>query len=365
MNLDPRLARLRGPAVPTRHNARTIAALTSNPGCARRALLDTAGVDKEALAAHIGDPAPFGQSRFAITRGNAFEARVKEDGCAELLRLLRDVLGLDLGEVAYADLAVGGDDLDLRRGHSERLLTEAADGTTGTVFDHPLLRLPVGGQQVYLEPDLVAFQHDGVFHVVEVKSFPVIDGQADPTKVAAAAIQSAVYVLALRRLLGSDDAVSADVVLVCPENFSNRPVATWVDVRRQLLVLGHQLDRLTRIETLLDGVPAGLTLDLAPGPDGQPTRPAAELVDALGALDARYAPGCLSTCDLGFFCRREASGRTATLGAAVREQLGGVETVAAALGIAVGTEPVADDQAEVAAALRTTARIYADALARA
>ena len=363
MNLDPRLAQLRGPTAPTRHNARTIAALTSNPGCARRALLDTAGVDKEALARHIGYPAPFGQSRFAITRGNAFEARVKEDGCAELLRLLREVLGLEEGEVTYANLEeIPGDGLDLRSSRSEQLLTGA--GAAGTLFDHPLLRLPVAGQQVYLEPDLVAFQHDGVFRVVEVKSFPVIDGQADPAKVAAAAIQSAVYVLALRRLLGSDDAVSAEVVLVCPENFSNRPVATRVDVRRQLLVLAHQLARLTRVETLLDGVPTGLTLDLAPAADGRPTRPAGELVDALATLDARYAPGCLSTCDLGFFCRREASGRTATLGTAVREQLGGVETVAAALDIAAGTTPVTDDQAEVAAALRTTARVYADALAR-
>ena len=367
MSTDPRLAELRGPTAPTRHNARTIAALTSNPGCARRAVLDTAGVDKEALARHVGYPAPFGQSRFAITRGNAFEAQVKENGCAELLRLLREVLGLDLGEVGYADLAdVGGNEtLDLRRNHSERLLARAGDGGAGTLFDHPLLRLTVGGQQVYLEPDLVAFQHGGVFHVVEIKSFPVIDGQADPAKVAAAAIQSAVYVLALRRLLGDDERVSADVVLVCPENFSNRPVASRVDVRKQLLVLEHQLGRLTRVETLLDALPPGLTLDLAPDSEGRPTRPADQLADALGVLEARYAPGCLVTCDLGFFCRGEASGRTDALGVSVREQLGGVEAVATALGIAAGKVPVTEEQEEEAALLRTTARVYAEALSRA
>ena len=37
--------------------------------------------------------------------------------------------------------------------------------------------------------------------MVEIKSFSVIDGQADGEKVAAAAIQSAVYVMALRDLL--------------------------------------------------------------------------------------------------------------------------------------------------------------------
>ncbi|WP_344838147.1 hypothetical protein [Nonomuraea dietziae] len=39
--------------------------------------MDGAGVDKDAAARHLGFPAPFGQSPFAITRGNAFEALVK------------------------------------------------------------------------------------------------------------------------------------------------------------------------------------------------------------------------------------------------------------------------------------------------
>jgi hypothetical protein len=79
---DARLDRLRGRALPVNHNARTIAALAANPGCPRRALMDAAGVDKQKIAAHIGYPAPFGQSRFAITRGNAFEAQVKGNGAA-------------------------------------------------------------------------------------------------------------------------------------------------------------------------------------------------------------------------------------------------------------------------------------------
>lgn len=69
-NVGQRLAAIRGGGVPSRHNARTIAALTTNPGCARRAVLDCAGVDKQRLAAYIDYPARFGQSQFAITRGN-------------------------------------------------------------------------------------------------------------------------------------------------------------------------------------------------------------------------------------------------------------------------------------------------------
>ena len=89
----PSVSEIRGAAAPCRHNARTIAALTANPGCTRRAVLDTAGVDKQQLAKRIGFPARFGQSQFAIIRGNAFEAQVKADGCAELLRVLAETPG--------------------------------------------------------------------------------------------------------------------------------------------------------------------------------------------------------------------------------------------------------------------------------
>ena len=147
--------------------------------------MDAAGIDKDAAARHLGFPAPFGQSPFAITRGNAFEAQVKADGCAELLRLLRDVLGLPIPEVAYDDLDdVGGNDsrscatpapgtlLDARRGRRRR--RRARCSTIRCCG----WRSP--GTRVYLEPDLIAFQLGGRFHVVEIKSFAVIDGQADP-----------------------------------------------------------------------------------------------------------------------------------------------------------------------------------------
>src|SRR5207237_448217 len=149
--------------------------------------------------------------------------------------------------------------------HERSRAALTGDGVDAALFDHPLLGLEVAGQRVHLEPDLVAARLGGRFHVVEVKSFPVIDGQADPAKVAAAAVQSAVYVLALRdRLAGSGrdpGLVSHDVVLVCPRDFTNQPVASLVDVRKQLLVLRRQLDRMARLDTLLDAVPADFTAD--------------------------------------------------------------------------------------------------------
>jgi hypothetical protein len=362
-----RLDALRGTTPQQPHDARAIAALAANPGCSRRALMDGAGIDKDAAARHLGFPAPFGQSPFAITRGNLFEALVKADGCAELLRMLREVLGLPIAEVGYHDVENVG--AHLRHAHTRALFDRAATGQDGgTLYDHPLLSLDIAGHTAYLEPDVVAFQIGGRFHIVEVKSFAVIDGQADPSAVAGAARQAAVYVLALRRMLaelGHDPLrVAHEVVLVCPENFANRPVATLVDVRRQLAVLERQLARMTDLDRLLDALPEGVTFDLLPDDDGRPARPAAELAGALRSASARYAPDCLSTCDLCFFCRDEArqEGASDLLGRQVRDELGGVASAAEALGLADGTRAPAEGQEEIARLLRTAERLRRECL---
>ncbi|GAA2371367.1 hypothetical protein GCM10010404_28250 [Nonomuraea africana] len=358
---------LRGTTPAKPHDARAIAALAANPGCARRALMDGAGVDKDAAARHLGFPAPFGQSPFAITRGNAFEALVKADGCAELLRLLRDLLRLPIDEVAYQDVQNVG--AHLRHAHTRTLFDRAARGEGGTLYDHPLLSLRIAGHTAFLEPDVVAFQHGGRFHIVEIKSFAVIDGQADPASLAAAARQAAVYVLALRTLLeelGHDPLLVAhDVVLVCPENFANRPMATLVDVRRQLAVLKRQLARMTSIDRLLAELPEGVSFDLRPGDDGVPTRPAGALAEAIQQVAARYAPDCLSTCDLCFFCRDEArrDGSSDLLGRQVRDELGGVATVDEALALADGLREPAPGQEEIARLLRDAERLRRECLA--
>ncbi|WBB72632.1 hypothetical protein O7602_23450 [Micromonospora sp. WMMD1128] len=352
--MEDRLGEIRGGGPPRRHNARTIAAVTGNPGCTRRAVLDSAGADKPALAERLGFPARFGQSRFAITRGNAFEAQVKADGGVELLRLVAERLGVPVPAGAtWIDL--GGD--DDRPERSRVALTVGGDGPA--LFDHPLLGLEVAGRRVHLEPDLVAARLGGRFHVVEIKSFPVIDGQADPAKVAAAAIQSAVYVLALRELLAAEghdpELVSHEVVLICPRDFANRPVASLLDVRRQLLVLRRQLARMARVDDLLAAVPAGFTADPAADP--------ATLAAALHEVPARYAPECLAACELAYFCRHEARDRTEALGRQVREALGGVVEVADVLALADGVRAPDPEQAEAAALLRAAARLRAEARA--
>lgn len=363
--LRHRLAELRGPDVPAKAlDARALAALAANPGCKRRAILDGAGVDKAAVASALGSPSVFGQSQFAFTRGNAFEAKVKADGGAELLRLVHEKLDRSAEPPAHARVpeltATGPEGRTARTALALREATEARG--EWTLLDHPMLALDVAGSPAFLEPDAVVVHPDGGWTVVEIKSFPMLDGSADPAKVGAAARQAAVYVLALEqiaaRLGGSAPAprVRHRVLLVCPKDFSNLPTASAVDVRKQRAVTARQLARLTRIEDIADTLPAGTCFS--------PDLPAADLTAAVESVPATYAPECLSACELAFHCRARsrAAGAVTSLGRSVRAELGGLATVEDVLSAARGESGDPEDPA--VAALRRAARLRAEALGR-
>ncbi|MFE0461873.1 hypothetical protein ACFW1A_21760 [Kitasatospora sp. NPDC058965] len=385
------LAALRGPAEPRGLDARALAALAANPGCRRRAVLDAAGVDKGAVAARLGRPAPFGRSPFAIARGTVFEARLKADGCAALLDPLRRHLGLPPGEgdrLELPDLLTGAGPA-VRAARTAQALAEAveaslADPAHWTLLDHPMLRLTVAGAPAYLEPDAVIV-HGGRCTVVEIKSFPVLDGSADPAKVGAAARQAAVYVLALQHAAAAarpepdgpcdpyreqqlPGSPRLTVLLVCPQDFGQRPTAAALDVRRELAATRRQLSRMTRIEELLGALAPGTSFDLAPDAAGEPTRPAEELAEAVAAVPASYGPECLSACELGFLCRAQArsADEVTQLGRGVRADFGQLTTVEAALAAAAGTPGTTDEAADEAAErLHRAARLRAEALAEA
>ncbi|MCX3063697.1 S66 peptidase family protein, partial [Streptomyces beihaiensis] len=337
-----------------------------------RALLDGAGVDKALLADALGAPSGFGQSQFALARGTVFEARVKADGGAELLRLVHARVGGTDAEptpdtVRAPDLsAIGPEGRTARtalalRGASRR--SETSPGTW-TFLDHPMLALDVAGSPAFLEPDAVVVHPDGSWTVVEIKSFPMIDGAADPSKVGAAARQAAVYVLALEQVAARLEDGAADtrgrprvrdrVVLVCPKDFTNLPAASAVDVRKQLSVTRRQLARLTRVEEIAEQLPPGTRFD--------PEQPADELVEAVESVPATYAPECLAACELAFHCRdrARAAGAVTALGRPVRAELGGLTTVAEALAAAHGE--TGDPRDPTVAALRRAAALRAQAL---
>ncbi|MFD5336053.1 hypothetical protein [Streptomyces hawaiiensis] len=369
--LRQRLAELRGPDVPAKAlDARALAALAANPGCERRAILDGAGVNKAALASALGSPSAFGQSQFALTRGNAFEAKVKADGGAELLRLVHEKLDRSAeppAEARVPDLTATGPQGRTARTELE-LREAAAHPGAWTLLDHPMLALDVAGSPAFLEPDAVVVHPDGSWTVVEIKSFPLLDGSADPAKVGAAARQAAVYVLALEEVaarLGAEpegrapDGAPAPrvrhrILLVCPRDFSNLPAASAVDIRKQRAVTARQLARLTRIEDIAAELPEGTCFS--------PELPAEELTAAVESVPATYAPECLSACELAFHCRTRSrqAGAVTSLGRPVRAELGGLTTVEEVLAAARGEAGDPDDPA--VAALRRAAALRAEAL---
>lgn len=314
----------------------------------------------------------FGQSQFAFVRGHSFEARAKADGGAELVRLLHERLADGSpepgpGSVDTPDLSATG--LEGRTARTALALREATAAGRWAVLDHPLLALPVAGTPAHLEPDAIVVHPDGGWTVVEIKSFAMIDGSADATKVGAAARQAAVYALALEAVaerVAKGAAVRDQALLVCPKDFSNLPDAALVDLRKPLATTRRQLERLTGVAEIAAGLPEGTTFDLCPSDDGRtPTRPAGELAEALDAVAAAYAPECLAACELAFHCRARARAADSvqTLGRGVRAELGGLTTVASVLAAASGEAGSPDDPA--VAALRRAAALRSETLAQA
>jgi hypothetical protein len=357
------MGRVAGEFPTTNMSARSTAALLENPGCERRAVLDAAGVHKAKLAAHVGQPTQFGQSPFAIGQGNRFESRVKDDGYAELVRVLGECLPAFEGMTAPEALdlnTVGAGPADRvgRVAGTQEALRQIVAGEVNApnVLDHAMTTLRVGHRIVYLEQDALAFRDGDKLRICEVKGFPIVDGSADPGKTGAAVRQTAVYLASIQDTLeaiGADPAmVSPEVVLICPRNYSITPTGVLLDVSREVRALRRQLDRQVDVESLIAELPEGFAL---PDPVNDPG--GAEARATLGQLKPSYEPGCLGRCDLARHCRAEskAEDRPDRLGEPANNLLAGIATVSEAVELSKGG-PTTEDNAEVAKALADARR---------
>jgi hypothetical protein len=354
-------------------NARRVAGALEAPGCQRRTALDAAAVNLDKLGSLISDIPTDRQSPFAITRGNQFERQVTDNGMADIVALARRHLGLEIPEVREKDLsasavrdeypAVTGARMNDFRARltSQRIEEMLADPTRAyNLVRHAMTRLDFGGETVYLEQDVLAFAVDGRIHVVEIKSYPRIDGRADPTKASATVRQTAVYVVSLQQLMHEigalPDVVNTTTMIVLPENLSFRPTAVTIDIDMYARRLRRQLASVPLAAEILDAVPLGTRLPALPadGADADEVHAAvAAARAALAPLPSRFTDGCAS-CPLFRHCRDEAElhGSTARLGSAVAGACGNVTDIAAALALAEGRRTPADaSEAAVAAAL--------------
>jgi hypothetical protein len=222
--------------------------------------------------------------------------------------------------------------------------------------DHPVIVFDLAGTPVYLEPDALALRVGQQLQLVEIKSYAIIDGQADPAKVSTTGGQSAVYLLALRaslaRLGFDPDLLRWSVILVAPKNFGRAPVAHEIPLRKKAMALQRVLGNVPGTDRVLSGLPAEFTLDVK-SREG-PEQERAALAAAVQMLPMRFVPECLSTCDLARCCRAQAVGEDspARLGRAARDAVTGVETLEDVLRLASqGPKPAEAHLADVAEAL--------------
>lgn len=362
------LDQIRGSIRQASANARTVAALTDNPGCQRRRVIDAAGLRAHELAKGVGFPARRGQSPFAITTGIRFEHRLKKGSNYKLLTdVLRAFVDLPSNDLRVRDLKIapgkklGVESLRARADQTDEVLKSIASGDNSAphLVDHPVLIFDMAGQEVFLEPDALAFRVGSRLELVEIKSYPVIDGQADPEKVAATAGQAAVYVLALRatlKRLGFDpELLQSSVVLVAPKNFGRNPVAHRIPLRKRVMSLQRVLSAVPSTSSILADVPSSFTLDIDPeGRLAEPDR-RKSLDSALRKLPMLYVPECLASCDLSRYCRNCAvvDDDPSRIGRAARDGLAGIATLKDAIRLSRQEPNEIDEQLiDVAASLR-------------
>ena len=349
-------------------NARSLAATIENPGCTARRVLDSAGVDKVALATRIGTPLPQEQSVFAINRGNRFEADLKADDYAALIELLRQAkFEVDRVEILRLrnlyPISPRNPDIALEKRaaatRSAILGMAAGESSAPNLIDGGALRWDFGGAVARLETDGIAWRLGGRIHIIEIKSFPLVDGRGDPEKVGAAAWQAAVYVSAITDMLAEQgfdtNLVSTEVLLVCPRNTSLTPTMAPLDVARQTRSLRRLLAGRRQVGDVLAALGDDATLDTA----GMSAEAAAtHLADVLERLGTNYLPSCLAACPLAYHCRdrARATGNPACLGPEVRTSLAGVQSLPRVLELAVGASPGAGES-DAAAMLMRAARL--------
>jgi hypothetical protein len=380
MSAEEAVARLRGGFPETPLTARRIAKATESTGCLRRKALDAAAVDTTKLANLITGRTDR-QSPFAITRQGAFERQVIGDntGMSKVVALGREHLGVPPEYVGVVDLSeanlrtenavVTPEIRALKTRHAFRRLLGGDDNGVELIRS-PLLSLKVGERIAWLEPDVVALAAAGKIHVVAIRSFPLIDGNADFGLASQTIVEAAVQVMALRQLaveLRFDPAqVSDDVMIVLPDNVSLSPIAKVVSTN-------SAMKRLTRAiaaeAAILDEIPDSESLQPLPelpkkDADTATTEAAGrEAHAAIARLPFRFRDSC-STCPMYRVCRSDAESQdlTVRLGTTVAETVGSIPTVGQAWDLITGViAPETEGQAAVVndmqSALRAVQRV--------
>ncbi|MFZ6005761.1 MAG: hypothetical protein ACOYXM_17695 [Actinomycetota bacterium] len=370
---------LAGGAKRTGRSVRGIAQWAHNTGCGTNNAAFAARVDLDQLLKGTPLEAEYGQSRFAIARGQRVERIGRDNNYEKTFEVLDEAFGYpDDGRIAL-DMrrghGFGNDALDARAEATKVAVAKIVAGAKDApnIIDGAVLKADIGGYQARLEADTLGARTGPEFHVAEFKSWAKVDGQfADAGKVGDALRQMGLYSLLVAQLIeevgGDPDLILSDVgLLVTPRNVGLHLVGSKLSLGRARTVAETTLAALPDPAALVGHVDPDATFgaiaDLAAADDDR--LEALERVTDVYGIE--YRQSCLSSCGLAHFCRHKARevGAPDLCGSNVVRMLPGVSSLQRAHALADGVTPTDEERATgVAEVLLDTNSLYKTAIAQ-
>ena len=326
-----------------------------NPTCEANTLSAVHNVRLDKVAIEAGLTPSFGQSPFAIARGNRFEAGLFMDDAARLRAALERKGALPDGSSGFLDLRLrlnGG-----TRVHSiEQALSETeewlqrvatASESVESVVAAPMIRIPRGvilpEALLIIDVAVVTASVAGCRQIAvgEVKVFPDRGGHTDSQQLASARAQAGLYQHALDLVVGSlgleaQIAVATEGILIFTWPGSNSPaVRAGEDLTYQAIRARRGFDRLEEV-----------AFKLVRDDDFSADNPT--LIQRVLEAPTDYSEACLAFCDLAPRCHRQAADADdpIILGGEVKRALG-TTPITRALELLAGAEPANDREADL------------------
>jgi len=329
-----------------------LAAASEHTDCAFSRLALSGHVDlNKIFGGTMYDPV-FGADPLAIRRGKIFESLLKKDKCAELLNLLYEQdPSLDLlsaservAQFRGIETRPGVDSRDVRADATKAALVKIASNKPNApiLIDGGVLRTKINGSNAYFEADGVAAATNGMIHVLEIKSFPFIDGRCDPHKLSAAIAQAGLYVALVREVLreeGFDPSVVSDIgYIILPKN---------TRIGRAVLLRQNLMFYARRALALLDqcGIDERDVSRIGdasfPSIQDAPVHRISTVSHLMDQAGTYYRPECIENCAAYRLCRERAHrfGLLSLQGEGRIRDVPGVATFMRALDLAEGAVP--------------------------
>lgn len=326
-----------------------------NPTCEANTLSAVHNVRLDKAAEAAGLKASFGQSPFALARGNVFEAGLFTDDAKRLRAALERKRVLPVDSTGFFDLR-----LKLNRGTRINTIDEAiaetnewlhsvAVGPSGTasIVAAPMIKIPKGvilpEALLIIDAVTVTTAADGRARLTvgEIKVFPDRGGHTDPQQLASARAQAGIYRHALSLTAAALDL--ADHIDIAPDGFL---VFTWPGSNSPSIRAGEDLTyqaiRAERGFRRLEEIAQGVVRE----DDFAADNP--KLIERVLDASTDYSETCLSFCDLAPRCHASAveADNPVFLGEEVKRLLGDM-TVARAIELLHGSPPADDREADL------------------